>query len=311
MRNSWRLIKSKFPGLAAFIFLLVQVLKAVNVYLRCRIFSVNVFNKRILENRVNSKAGDVYVLGCGGTAINLSEEELSIISKGYSISFNFWIYHDFVPDCYVFEIKPNDNTPFLKFCDLLKIKGEDYKDVIFIFKDMEVNASGCRTLVENFPSELLKNVYVSLDIQLASGDDDIFERSLIQFSKLFWKSTSLIPKCRGSLSYCVALAAYYCNKKIVLCGIDLNNAGAHLAMQYESSIEKYKALPRLSSSRQENNRMHSTNDPEFGLPIISDVLSLYQDYLINGSSLTVNNQDVGLNDDILYMPILKSVGVSR
>jgi hypothetical protein len=286
----WRIIKKKLPTLAACIFLIIKLLKLPLVYLSAKVYGFKIFNTKDL----GKVRGKCYVLGSGGSILDLNEASFEKIHDGISIGFNYWIYHDFVPDIYVFEIKHYLPETFIHFCKILELKKKEYKDVVFVIKDTELDIKTLSYIKKNFPVELISNLNISLDLQMASGSDEVFTLS-VKVYKAMMKiiPSNIIPKCRGTLSFCYAMCQQIGAKETYLCGVDLNNT-KYMPVSFQS--KKYLDLPELPSTRQEGNKIHSTNNRESGIPTISQVLIEFHNrlFVTDGYATYVINPDSAL-----------------
>ena len=87
------------------------------------------FKNRNHQTRINAKSKKseiVFILGSGSSVNDLSDNDISHIEKHDTIGFNFWLYHDIVPDYYIFET-PRDSIRKEEFYKLFSKKIKDPK----------------------------------------------------------------------------------------------------------------------------------------------------------------------------------------
>lgn len=226
--------------------------------------SKNKFKNCLDINDVRSfipKNKEIAILGSGSSILKIQPNDLN---DKFKIGFNFWIYHEIIPDLYVFEIKPRDTSRFIFLCELIKIRENELKDVIFLIKDFELNNKLNISLVNKyFPKELRKNLSFT-------KDKNLFGRNLIQV-KLIYQLTRLffpdyIIKYRASISFIV----YICHNfsKIHLFGIDLDSR-PHF---WNNPNFKSSNLEKLKIPDSTGNHIHRTVDKSSGKVTIDEYL---------------------------------------
>jgi len=82
----------------------------------------------------HKKSNIAVFLGCGKSINNITEEQWKSISQFDVWTSNNFIYHDFIPDFYHVEIKPNKNLDIWTHWRH-DVKGKKYDNVKFIIKD--------------------------------------------------------------------------------------------------------------------------------------------------------------------------------
>ena len=143
------------------------------------------------------KYSKFHILGSGSS---INETNFKSLNRNeLTIGFNFWIYHSFIPDIYIFEIKPRDTSRFVFWCSLLKRREKELKNVIFIIKDSELNLElNINLIKEYFPNSLKQKLYLSHDKTLI-GRNFLQIKFSYFLSKIFFRDH--IIKYRGTLGY--------------------------------------------------------------------------------------------------------------
>tara|TARA_A100001015_G_C15029510_1_gene732386 strand:+ start:1657 stop:2529 length:873 start_codon:yes stop_codon:yes gene_type:complete len=256
----------------------------IKIYLFSVLFKVKVFKVNKFDFKRN-----IFILGSGKSNEEIDRDEIKKdLKNSTSIGINFWIYNDYVPEIYFFEINGSDTYTWDLFCKILKIKKKEYQNTIFIIRDIEKLKYNELLVLKNFPRELKKNLYFSLDFDLGKGTLNRFNLTL-KIAKIFFSFKNILPKSRGSLSSAFSLALHSKSKNIIFVGCDLTGFSYHLARDYIS--KKYNSLPKIKIIRQSNKVNHSTNDKNYGLPIISDVILYLEKYdYSNKNIFNINNE---------------------
>ena len=245
------------------------------------------FKKLNQLNLLSYKKSDtLFVLGSGASINTLTEQQWQEIKKSDSIGFNFWCIHDFVPNMYVFET-PRDKQTALNLFQNFEKKKKHYQNVPSILKDIRT------TNLENFFSisnELAKQIYIAFDIEMSIERGKHFEKILRicnYLSKFLFKKgkARLLFKRRASLSLITHLGYLMGYKKIVLCGVDLNNSKYF----YEEKRAYYENKGINVPNSGQTGGVHSTIDPEHNEITIDQVLLAVNEVLLrpNGTELYV------------------------
>lgn len=178
----------------------------------------------LLENLDLSfkKSDTLFILGSGSSINEYSKSQWEEIAEGNSVGFNFWLLHDFIPSFYVYEENLDEKRNNI-FYEILESKKDLYAKVPFIVKDIEYKGLS----VGKIPAELKEQIYLSIDLTVGASEEelDLFFMKGNQFiTRKNKNGLNVILKKSGTLSYLIFLAQQMNYKKIVLCGIDLNNS---------------------------------------------------------------------------------------
>ena len=207
----------------------------------------------------NKKSDTIFVLGSGSSINRLTREQWQIISSNDSIGFNFWLLHDFIPNYYVLEPVGGEKAKILKHNLLYRSK--DYRDVPFILKDAARLKE--TAFLENLPPFIKERLLVSRAINIPGTTMTEFSRSIDLLLKKEIpqiRRTGLLLKMRATLSYILFLAYSMGYKKIVLCGVDLNNSTYFFEENQNGYLERGLKIP----ANEHKMNLHRTIDPELG-----------------------------------------------
>ena len=190
------------------------------------------------------KSDTLFILGSGSTINKISDKQWGKIDDHDSIGFNFWLVHDFVPDFFKFELdlsgESNRTDLFLKILDE---KWQKYKKKLIIYN----HHNSTEKVPDIVLSKLVKkNIYYPNYINLPGKNIDSLKKSIKYFKiieKYFFNNSVLFSK-RSSLIMIISMALLFGYKKIVLCGVDLNNTKYFYEDEYY--LNKY---PNLNSGQ--------------------------------------------------------------
>jgi len=168
------------------------------------------------------RSDTLFILGSGSTINDITDEQWEIIKKHDSVGFNFWLLHSFTPNFYVYEEHLDRKRNDIFYANLNR-KIDEYKHLPIIVKDVEYKG----ITYQKIPKELIKNYYLSSEIVVPDFNEKKVSKNL-KFMLKYYRWTNkrrihVIPKKSGSLSYLLFLGYMMRYRKIILCGVDLNN----------------------------------------------------------------------------------------
>lgn len=238
----------------------------------------------------NHKRSDtLFILGSGSSINQITDKQWNTIEQHDSIGFNFWIVHDFVPDFYKFELdlsEKNKRTDY--YYQILDKKWELYKNKIIIYNHFDSK--------KDVPVQILQKladnkIYYPRYIYIPGREIKSFNMSM-KFLKMFEKyilnRPCLFAK-RSSITLLISLALMWDYKKIVLCGIDLNNSKYF----YDDAYYKEK-YPGLNSGQ--SGLVHMSFDSKKNPFTIDKIIMCINDIMIQntGKQLLVLNKSSAL-----------------
>ena len=233
------------------------------------IYMVKLFQKFILDHHKDSlniselrkflKGRSSFAILGSGSSVNKHDFNSILSTQTLTIGFNFWVFNSFIPDLYVFEIKPNDVDRFILWTNLIRQRLEDFKETIFIIKDSELDNLLNENLVQQyFPDELKGSLYYSRDAP-------IFGKNLFSLFTVFLLRRVFYPKTvlkyRGTLSFCLELIPD--GNEVFLYGIDFDDK-PHF---WNSPDYIPIGLNKFERDYNMGGHLHKTIDSRYGLPI--------------------------------------------
>jgi hypothetical protein len=231
--NSARIyLKSAYYTERHAIFFHIEQLRVIKC-LRAKKVVVGSNLKLVRKIRSVLKAKDTstaYILGCGTSINNLSDHDFSRISRGLSIGLNGFIYHKFDTDINSFEFDdtsiPSDfRTELYHY---FRDRRTGYGGQVTIFKDMHrIDHEALRKI-----SSASKQLYAAGVIYLTTFgfiNAKFYRSALYKFFCLLRRSAyGIFPvlfQRTNSLDYVVDLLIASGVKRIILCGVDLDQNG--------------------------------------------------------------------------------------
>jgi hypothetical protein len=168
----------------------------------------------------------LFVLGSAKSINDISAERWNVIGKHDSVGINFWPVHSFVPSFFHFENISFDEQPvmYTAFLDLLKHRSDAYVNTPKIIT--EVHSDNPRQLLYELPEGIRKHLYLGFSMPvIARNEGELrvgigYMRSIGVFlhrDRIAW-----LFKYGGSVIAMMMLAVVMGYKRIVLCGVDLN-----------------------------------------------------------------------------------------
>lgn len=212
--------------------------------------------------RVHKTSETLFILGSGPSINTLTEADLVQIREADSIGFNYWPVHPLVPRFYMFQLPPRGDAGLLA---LLRDRAADYGDVPIILRGSELGRQPTRLaqiVRENFSnSELYYMNEFPIHSKCTIPVDDLitFVENLGLFT--FGRVAEYTVKWRGTLGLLLSMAYQVGYKRIILCGIDMNDSRHFYdAAAYDSARSTYD-LPSAGASNIETmmNRRHGPN----------------------------------------------------
>jgi len=234
-------------------------------------------------NHVTYKSDTFFVLGSGASINSYDEEDWDHISQHNSVGLNFWPVHDFVPDMLMFEIPRGSRQE--EFFKLMRCKVDAYRGVPMIMKGSYKNKSDFGDMSElkvSLGSELINDIHIGKEVNIPGRNQEELRMSLSLLDKIgFFNQMgrlSTLGQYRGSVTCAIILGMKLGFKKIVLCGVDLNNTEYFYEQNKEVYLRKGIPVPTTGQS----GPVHKTNIPLANrvLPI-SDAIELLNVHFVS------------------------------
>jgi hypothetical protein len=225
-----------------------------------------------IDECMDKKTSDtLFIMGSGPSINSMSQEQWAEIGKADVLGMNYWMLHELVPDYYMFEMPhPNDEETYNGFINNLKIKREQYKDVLFILKQGKAGMRNSSVLKKALNREIytLFNPVMPVFTEDKVGQAIRFVNRKKSTHSSSSKNIMEIFSKRASLYTAILFAYNLGYKKIVLCGVDLVNSDYffyHRRRELECQdyfVPDYKSYDNA----------HFTNNKSYGEVTISILL---------------------------------------
>jgi len=191
------------------------------------------------------KSDTLFILGSGASINTYAESKWHEISRHDTFGFNMWLYHELVPTYYMDECIKPAGAPFLKLAvELQRHRLHDYRNTLVILKDYR-RLLEYPELLDDYPFAHLPHFFFpySREIKGETPRQHMRQLQILSLQGAFRRKKSLwywLTK-RGSVYSIVVFGIIAGYRRIVLCGIDLNNP------YYFYRAEKYRKgpLPQL------------------------------------------------------------------
>jgi hypothetical protein len=203
------------------------------------------------------RSDTLFILASGASINQISLARWQIIRRHDSIGFNFWPVHPFVPTLYFVEAIEEEHPygMFEPLCRIARKRARDYAGVTKVVTELR-NA---------FPSGRFASLYeipgawhVLRTFPVAASTDDEFANGLryLRRKGLFEPGSRIgsVFKQASTLTSLIALAIRMQYRRIVLCGVDLNDS-----RYFYLDARLYPETAALEFSPR--NRQQCTNSP--------------------------------------------------
>jgi hypothetical protein len=276
------------------------VKESVNMYNRSRELSQS-FGQIMDDSILKYKKSDtVFILGSGPSINRLDDSFFQKVREHDSIGFNFWFAHKFVPSIYMFQIAID--WSYEPMVNIFYDRSQNYKDVPFLFRGSGVAKGKIDFQDKRLEPLLQKEVYFLNEYPIHSGCsidiDLLIEHARILGMMDFGRIGTLVPKWRGTLGLIVSLCYQMGYKKIVLCGMDMqDNKHFWDFPEYADIQEKYGLYDMSTGITNMTCKDYSANT-------VPDYIYKLKDWMFkqNGVELYVANQQTILYPAIPVYP---------
>lgn len=238
-------------------------------------FLKELYNQFDIDILAQSNHLKLFILGSGSSINEIEKDTWNHISENFSIGFNRWVFHDFVPNFYSLELGKEDKENEIVY-ERFIVKHKSYSKTKILLKNPHEVQMG------NFTTSKLDLIY-SIPFEIPGVTVSQFNQGL-KFYKFLINhkmiSKSLPVTKRASVAMLIMMGWQAGFKEIVLCGIDL--------IDNRYFFEEYDHIPRLPKTGQELNRQHSTLNSKYSdLGLIEVIESINKILLVpDGCSLT-------------------------
>lgn len=235
----------------------------------------------IFPAKKHKKSNTLFLLGSGPSINAISAEQWKHIAACDSLGWNFWLYHEFAPTYYFFELS-DVQSQRAAFQNLLSMRSAAYAHTAVVMHDLWQTDE--RTLRAG-PSALpwhqlicfdqLSHFYALHNIGVPGKTEADLRRHLVRWTwaGMFRRAAHLwyLPKKRSSISMLILFALQCGYEKIVLCGVDF------LTPAYFYDDAKYDHLPRWTIERSD---VHRTFDSKVNPLTIDKIIYALNDEVL-------------------------------
>jgi hypothetical protein len=172
------------------------------------------------------RSDTLFVLGSASSINEIPGEKWNIIARHDSIGLNFWPAHQFVPTFFHFENLTYDYQPvaFDAFRLLMERRSAAYANTVKIVTNLA--PFGTRQMVFELPEGIKKNLYVGFELPVVARNEEELRAGIRYIRSIgAFSPQSRVPwlfKYGGSVIAAMTIAVLIGYKRIVLCGVDLN-----------------------------------------------------------------------------------------
>lgn len=220
-----------------------------------------------------------YILGSGYSVNHLQASHWEEVSRGMSIGFNNWFYHDFIPDIYGLELTKDPILNEVQISALSKSNPDLFERPLFLhFKHAQNSGFDLDKIPWN-----KSNRYFNLPFTLHTSNEDIV-RKYIRKSVQF-KNVDRLLHYSASVGMWADLAISLGYKKIVFVGIDMNDPRYfYHAPEYAEKASEFLAVQAEYLQRTSRNQsVHATADKavtmRYGSLPVDEFLYMFRDEL--------------------------------
>ena len=174
-----------------------------------------------------------FILGSGASINNLSEGNWAEIRQNFSIGLNFSLLQDFVPNAYSAETPDYPHDPGFEeneralLYQILKLRKDDYKDTYLMIRGTAVP----KFFLRNPMAPMLEDrVKMAFSLRFHGDTWETREKYVNNYAtvmklnrKAGWFPFPVAPGLSASILFLTTLCYLVGFKRVVLCGVDLND----------------------------------------------------------------------------------------
>jgi hypothetical protein len=189
--------------------------------LRSRFGGQNLNVNRLIEHK---SSDTVFILACGSSINQMTQDEFKYIKKHETISIGLWLYHDFIPSICTYEITNNYSNKFSKheifMLNKLNECGHKYSNTLFLFKSRIPHDNITEGIYDYITKYHKFNWVDTRVIHTKNRSNFIITMGILKILRAF-KNRHKFLQYNGSLVWAIFMAYKMGYQRIVLCGVDL------------------------------------------------------------------------------------------
>lgn len=241
-------------------------------------------NKSLIKSNIfeNKNSDTLFILG-SGESIN-SIKIWDKISKHDSVGFNYFIFNNFVPNFYIFESTyPEYEDEYNAQLSLIEKKINKFKS-IKVFLKISRGFEGIKKILDKNSI----NYKLLFELNFNSNNVEELKTKITHKKYNLVKDFLLLGQGVASIERLCLKAFFSGYKKIVLCGVDLNNSRYFFEKNQSFTEDLKKISNKIIESKDmvHKGNKHITSDTKYckGGIVVQDVLSIYQKYVFKNKS---------------------------
>lgn len=249
-------------------------------------------NKKLIKSNIFKKKNSdtLFILG-SGESIN-SIKIWDQIETHDSVGFNYFIFNNFVPNFYVFESAyPECEDEYNAQLSLIEKKINKLKSTK-VFLKISRGFEGIKKILDKNSI----NYKLLFELNFNSNDVEELKKKITHKKYYLIKDYLLLGQGVASIERLCLKAFFSGYKKIVLCGVDLNNSHYFFEKNQLLNEDLKKISNKIMESKKKVHKggSHITSDIKYckGGIVVQDVLSIYQKYIFKDKSqIFVENEN--------------------
>ncbi len=258
-----KFLKNNFFEFASNIYLLTKIIKLIRILVLYKINKIPLFTFSYINKFCNlAEINSIAALGIGYTINELTYSDYESFKNMLSIGFGRWYYNDFVPNIIYTEFPKGSETWRKEFIKSMNEREESYKNTMILLHVNDENFKLHKSIIYKFSPKLRGNIRFA--IFLTSMNDRRFPDYFLKqkFVLFLLKKLNILFHCRSSSFIGASLALNLKKNNLILAGID-----GYSGYFIKDPNHKFN---KISVSKNMDLKLHSTANPDFGRPTITE-----------------------------------------
>lgn len=232
----------------------------------------------------NVKDKTWFILGTGSSINNYNSNHWKRVEENFSVGINNWVLHEFIPDYFMIELIGNIDLAL----KVMGIKSQEICKRSIIIKGNYLNShhyQGFESRVAALPEQIKERLFLAKDFPIPGDNQSDFRRSLRWLNRLGFFRTknrlAYLAQSRASITTAIFMGIKLGFKKIVLCGVDLNNCENFFTGDQEKYLQKGYPLPVPINvdKKGQNEPRHWTDRMSDNSLRVSEIIKIIQEEL--------------------------------